>query len=45
MSKSIRPTTAYIDENRAKLLIEKWGPVLDYNSDNVRAIEIGRAHV
>lgn len=39
MSKSIRPTTAYIDENRAKLLTEKWGPVLDYASDNVRAIE------
>jgi len=39
MSKSIRPTTAYIDESRAKLLVEKWGPVLDYASDNVRAIE------
>jgi len=36
---NVRPTTAYIDENRAKLLIEKWGPVLDYASDNVRAIE------
>jgi len=39
MSNSIRPTTAYIDENRAKLMLEKWGPVLDYSSDNVRAIE------
>lgn len=39
MKNSIRPTTAYIDENRAKLLTEKWGPVLDYASDNVRAIE------
>jgi len=36
---SIRPTSAYIDENRAKLILEKWGPVLDYSSDNVRAIE------
>ena len=36
---SIRPSTAYIDENRAKVLLEKWGPVLDYKSDNVRAIE------
>jgi len=39
MNNSIRPTSAYIDENRAKLMLEKWGPVLDYSSDNVRAIE------
>ena len=39
MAKQIRPTQAYIDESRAKVLLEKWGPVLDYNSDNVRAIE------
>ena len=39
MSKQIRPTQAYIDESRAKVLLEKWGPVLDYSSDNVRAIE------
>ena len=37
--KSIRPTTAYIDESRAKALLEKWKPVLDYTSDNVRPIE------
>ena len=35
----IRPSQSYIDENRAKLLVEKWGPVLDYTSGNVRAIE------
>lgn len=39
MNNNIRPTTAYIDENRAKVLLEKWNPVLDYASDNVRAIE------
>jgi len=39
MSKQIRPTQSYIDESRAKLLLEKWGPVLDYTSDNVSAIE------
>jgi len=36
---TIRPTQAYIDQNRAKSLLEKWGPVLDYKSDNVRQIE------
>ena len=39
MAKQIRPTQAYIDESRAKVLLEKWGPVLDYTSDNVRSIE------
>jgi hypothetical protein len=39
MSKQVRPTQAYIDESRAKVLLEKWGPVLDYSSDNVRTIE------
>ena len=33
--KSIRPTQSYIDESRAKALLEKWKPVLDYTSDNV----------
>jgi len=36
---NIRPSQSYISEDRAKLLIEKWGPVLDYTSTNVRAIE------
>jgi len=36
---TIRPTQAYIDQNRAKALLEKWGPVLDYSSDNVKQIE------
>lgn len=39
MSKQIKPTQAYIDTNRAKQLLEKWGPVLDYTSKNVAAIE------
>lgn len=39
MSKVIKPTQAYIDESRAKVLLEKWGPVLDYNSANVSPIE------
>jgi len=39
MSKVIKPTQAYIDESRAKVLLEKWGPVLDYNSDAVAPIE------
>ena len=39
MGKVIKPTQAYIDESRAKVLLEKWNPVLDYTSDNVDAIE------
>jgi len=35
----VKPTQSYIDENRARVLIEKWAPVLDYTSNNVRAIE------
>ena len=37
--KSIRPSQAYIDENRAKALLEKWSPVVDYTSKNVAPIE------
>jgi len=37
--KKIRPSQAYINENRAKALLEKWSPVLDYTSDNVKPIE------
>ena len=37
--KNIRPTQAYIDETRAAALMEKWKPVLDYTSNNVRPIE------
>jgi hypothetical protein len=36
---NIRPSQSYISEDRAKLLVEKWGPVLDYTSANVRSIE------
>jgi len=39
MSKSIRPSQSYIDERSAKTLLEKWNPVLDYTSNNVRPIE------
>ena len=37
--KVIKPTQAYIDQDRAKSLLEKWNPVLDYTSDNVAPIE------
>jgi len=36
---NIRPSQSYIDVNRAQSLLEKWNPVLNYTSDNVRAIE------
>jgi hypothetical protein len=39
MSKKIRPSQSYINESRAKALLEKWTPVLDYTSDNVKPIE------
>jgi hypothetical protein len=35
----IKPSPAYIDQDRAKALLDKWNPVLDYTSDNVAAIE------
>jgi hypothetical protein len=35
----IRPTESYIDESRARVLLEKWAPVLDYSSDTVAPIE------
>ena len=35
----IRPSQSYIDESRAKTLLAKWNPVLDYSSDNVAPIE------
>lgn len=35
----VRPTESYIDESRAKMLVEKWAPVLDYSSDTVKPIE------
>ena len=38
MNKRIAPSQAYIDQNRAKLLVEKWKPVLDYSSDGVAPI-------
>jgi hypothetical protein len=39
MNRSIRPSQAYINKDRAAQLLEKWGPVLDYTSKNVRTIE------
>lgn len=35
----VRPTESYIDETRAKMLVEKWAPVLNYSSDTVKPIE------
>lgn len=37
--KNIKPSNSYIDENRARSLVEKWSPVLDYTSKNVNPIE------
>ena len=34
-----RPSQSFIDKNRADLLLEKWGPVLDYSSGGVKPIE------
>jgi hypothetical protein len=39
MQKQIKPSESYINESRAKTLIEKWSPVLDYTSKNVAEIE------
>jgi len=39
MSKRIAPPASYINQGRAKTLLEKWAPVLDYTSDSVRPIE------
>lgn len=37
--KQIKPTQAYINQDRARVLLEKWAPVLDYSSKNVSPIE------
>jgi hypothetical protein len=39
MQKQIKPSESYIDESRARSLVEKWSPVLDYSSKNVAEIE------
>ena len=39
MNNEIRPSQSYINESRAKALVEKWSPVLDYNSQKVNPIE------
>jgi len=35
----VKPAQSYIDEERAGVLLEKWAPVLDYSSDNVKPID------
>jgi hypothetical protein len=35
----VKNSQSYIDESRATALLEKWSPVLDYNSSNVKKIE------
>ncbi len=37
--KQIKPAQSYIDQDRAKTLLEKWAPVLDYTSKSVSPIE------
>jgi hypothetical protein len=39
MAKEVHAANAYIDETRARTMLEKWSPVLDYQSDNVAPIE------
>jgi hypothetical protein len=34
----VKPAQSYIDQERAGVLLEKWAPVLDYSSDNVKPI-------
>jgi len=34
----VKPAQSYIDQERASVLLDKWSPVLDYSSDNVKAI-------
>jgi hypothetical protein len=38
MSTSIHPGPNYVDPSKANLLVEKWGPILDYKSDSVSPI-------
>ena len=38
MSKIVKPATGFIDQGRAKQLLEKWAPVLDHSSDKISAI-------
>jgi hypothetical protein len=35
----VKNSQSYIDESRANALLEKWSPVLDYSSNNVKGIE------
>ena len=35
----VKNSQSYIDESRASALLEKWSPVLDYSSSNVKSIE------
>ena len=39
MSRVIKGSPAYIDQDRASALLEKWDPILSYESKNVNAIE------
>ena len=36
---AIKPHNSYINQDRAKALLEKWNPVLDYSSQRVKPIE------
>lgn len=37
--KQIKPAQSYINQDRARVLLEKWTPVLDYSSKHVAPIE------
>ena len=36
---SVKPAPGYIDRSRAKMLLEKWAPVLNYSSDKVAPLD------
>ena len=45
MSRVIKGSPAYIDQDRASALLEKWDPILNYESKNVPAIEDEQARL
>ncbi|MEI7479090.1 MAG: hypothetical protein WCK25_02160 [Actinomycetes bacterium] len=36
---SVKPAPGYIDRSRAKAILEKWAPILNYSSDKVAPLE------
>lgn len=42
---TVKPTSTYINESRAKQLLTKWAPVLDYKSEKVRPLTESNARL